>query len=102
MAEQISTIDFSKLEGVNTNTFPVPTTEKITTPKTPLKKSTSTIDFSNLEGVTLSEEQTTYEQPVEDDISTETYISDEPSVWEKIAYGVDKQNQFFRKCSKSW
>ena len=94
MAEQISTIDFSKLEGVNTNTLPVPTTEKITTPKTPLKKSTSTIDFSNLEGVTLSEEQTTYEQPVEDDISTETYISDEPSVWEKIAYGVDKQNQF--------
>ena len=63
MAEQTSTIDLSQLEGVNSNTFPVPTTEKITTTtKTPLKKSTSTIDFSNLEGVTLSEEQTTYEQ----------------------------------------
>ena len=46
MAEQTSTIDFSQLEGVNSNTFPVPTTEKITTTtKTPLKKSTSTIDL---------------------------------------------------------
>jgi len=96
MAEQTSTIDLSQLEGVNSNTFPVPTTEKITTTtKTPLKKSTSTIDFSNLEGVTLSEEQTTYEQEPQIDTSISTTVQGtEPSFWEKLTYGIDKQNQF--------
>ena len=97
MAEELNQLKLSNLEGINSvNTEEVPNSLKLseleTVTSTPLETKTiqeTGLNLSDLEGVTLTEQSTT--QPDE----TISYYGEEPSTWEKIAYGIDKQNMFF-------
>ena len=103
MAEQIQTYDTSQLTGV------ISSTPKVVD-SAPLKNQSTTYNTSELTGVTSqSNNLKTYDtsnltgvvkqkQPVEQsDTYTQSYVAagEEPSFWEKLAYGIDKQNQFF-------
>ena len=111
MAE-LTTLDFSKLEGVTPVIPEVETLdiveEKVEEVSVPLTQS-SEIDFSKLEGVTsINKEPTSITQAPTSildfsklegvtnvDNTPKTLSTDNYSNFEKIRYGIDKQNTFF-------
>ena len=96
MAEELNQLKLSNLEGINSvNTEEVPNSLKLseleTVTSTPLETKTiqeTGLKLSDLEGVTLTESITQPDETISD-------YGGEPSTWEKIAYGIDKQNMFF-------
>ena len=101
MAELNQTLDTSKLEGV---TSVIPSTNNESLPLKDKEINFPKIDISKFEGVTSAEPSTESSlntsklegvTKLETDSSTQLSTSDTFTNYEKIRYGIDKQNQFF-------